>query len=222
MLDNAADTTEIVFVRHGHTAQNGAKRFQGHSDTELDEVGRDQARRLAERLGAEDVAAIYTSDLRRALQTAEPLAALLGIAVEPRLDLREIDVGEAVGLTKDELRLRHPAIFAAGWSRVAFPGGESYEQAAARVSRAARAIAAAHRGRRVVAITHGGSIRGAIAGLAGIPIETLGSLFVANTSVTRIDVDERGRGRLRVLNDSAHLEPWAARGPVAAARDDRR
>jgi 2,3-bisphosphoglycerate-dependent phosphoglycerate mutase len=205
--------TEIFFVRHGQTAANSAKRFQGHSDTDLDEVGRRQALRLADRLATENIAAIYTSDLARARQTAEPLAALLGIHLEARADLREIDVGEAVGLTKDELRQRHPAIFTDGWQRVAFPGGESYEQTAARVSRAAREIAAAARGeRRVVAVTHGGAIRAAIAGLAGIPIEALGGLFVRNTSITRIVVDEHGRGRLLTLNDAAHLEAWATNG----------
>lgn len=207
--------TEIILVRHGQTAQNSAKRFQGHSDTELDAVGRDQARRVAERLGTLDVAAVYCSDLARARQTAEPLAGSLRLPIEARADLREIDVGKAAGLTKDELRAQYPAIFAEGWHRVAFPGGESYEQTALRVTAAAREIAAAHRGGRVVAVTHGGAIRAAVAGLVGISLEILGGVFVMNTSITRISVDEHGRGRLLTFNDAAHLEAWADLTPAA-------
>jgi broad specificity phosphatase PhoE len=199
----------IYFIRHGQTAQNTAKRFQGHSDTDLDEIGRWQSGRVARRLAGYGIAAIYTSDLARARQTAEPLGALLGIAATPRADLREIDVGAAAGLTKDDVKHRHPALFGEGWHRVAFPGGESYEQTGARMTRAVRQIAAAHANERVAVVTHGGAIRAAIAGLVGIPITTLAGLFVMNTSITCIAVDDDGTGRLRGLNDAAHLEAWA-------------
>lgn len=199
----------IYLVRHGQTAQNTAKRFQGHSDTDLDETGRWQSNRVARRLAGYGISAIYTSDLARARQTAAPLEALLGLVAEPRADLREIDVGAATGLTKSDLRERHPALFGEGWHRVPFPGGESYDQTAARMSRAAREIAAAHGGQRIAIVTHGGAIRGAISGLVGIPIETLSGLFVMNTSITCIAVEDDGTCKLRGLNDAAHLEEWA-------------
>ncbi len=201
--------TELFFVRHGRTAENTAKRFQGHSDTDLDKVGRRQAERVARRLLSYGLDAIYTSDLARARQTAEPVARLLELATVPRRDLREIDVGAAAGLTKAELSQRYPAIFGDGWPTVPFPDGESYQQTSARVSAAAREIAAMHRGQRVLLVSHGGAIRGAIAGLTGIPIPTLAGLVVINTSITCITVDEHGTGRLRIVNDAAHLEPWA-------------
>jgi len=199
----------IYFIRHGQTAQNTAKRFQGHSDTDLDETGRWQSGRVARRLAGYGISAIYTSDLARARQTAEPLETLLGVVARPRIDLREIDVGSATGLTKHDLRERHPALFGDGWHRVPFPGGESYDETAARMSRAAREIAAAHGGQRIAVVTHGGAIRGAISGLVGIPIETLAGLFVMNTSITSIAIEDDGAGKLRGLNDAAHLEAWA-------------
>lgn len=201
--------TELYFVRHGRTAENTAKRFQGHSDTELDDVGRWQARRVAQRLTDYGIGALYTSDLARARQTAAPIAAAIGTAASARDDLREIDVGDATGLTKDELMRHHPALFGDDWHRVPFPGGESYEQTAARMRRAGGEIAAAHADQRVVVVTHGGAIRAAIAGIVGIPIQTLAGLFVINTSITCISVADDGRGKLRGLNDAAHLESWA-------------
>jgi broad specificity phosphatase PhoE len=204
--------TELFFVRHGRTAENTAKRFQGHTDTHLDDTGRWQAERLAWRMASYEIDALYSSDLARARQTAEELSHRLGLAAIARRDLREIDVGNAAGLTKDELRRCHPAIFAEGWPAVPFPGGESYLQTSARITTAAREIAARHEGQRVVLVTHGGAIRGAIAGLADIPIPTLAGLVVANTSITCVAVDSEGRGHLRVVNDAAHLESWPDRG----------
>ncbi len=201
--------TEIYFVRHGQTAQNAAKRFQGHSDTDLDETGRSQARRVAARLAHENPAAIYSSDLTRAVQTAEPIAKALQLTVKPREDLREINVGDATGMSKAELQEHLPAMFAEGWHHVKFPNGESYDDTAQRVSGATRKIAAAHPGQKVIIVTHGGSIRCAVIGLLGIPVKALEGLFVFNTSITRIAFDGNGRARMLGLNDAAHLETWA-------------
>lgn len=199
----------LYFIRHGRTEQNTEKRFQGHSDTDLDEMGLWQARRLARRMADYPIDAIYTSDLARAVQTAEPLAERFAIPAVARADLREIDVGSATGMTKAELLRQYPALFGEVWHRVPFPGGESYDETASRVSQAAREIAAAHMGQCVAVITHGGAIRGAIAGLVGIPLPALAGLFVMNTSITCITIDRRGAGSLRGLNDAAHLEAWA-------------
>lgn len=199
----------LYFVRHGRTTQNTEKRFQGHSDTDLDETGRWQADCLARRMTEYAINAVYTSDLARARQTAATLARHLGLNAIARSDLREIDVGQAVGMTKADLMHHYPELFAEGWHRVPFPGGESYDQAADRVARAAREIAAGHAGQRVAVVTHGGAIRGAIAGLVGITLPTLGGLFVRNTSITCISINQRGRASLLGLNDAAHLEAWA-------------
>jgi broad specificity phosphatase PhoE len=200
--------TEIYFIRHGQTAQNTAKRFQGHSDTELDATGRGQAQRIAERLAQSAIAAVYTSDLTRARQTAEAIAARVGAPLVSRSDLREIDVGKATGMSKEELMTNYPDLFSDDWHQVRFPNGESYHETGLRMTVAAREIAASHPDQLVAAISHGGAIRSVIAELVGFPIDTLRGLFVTNTSITRIAVDRKGRGRLLALNDAAHLEDW--------------
>ena len=85
--------TTIVLVRHGETDWNRENRFQGHADTPLNEAGRAQARELAERFVDEPVAAIRTSPLRRAAETARIIAARLDLEAHPLEALREIDVG---------------------------------------------------------------------------------------------------------------------------------
>lgn len=201
--------TELYFIRHGQTAQNTAKRFQGHTDTDLNATGREQAQRVARRLAGSQIAAVYTSDLIRARRTAEPIATHLGLSLTTRVDLREIDVGSATGMSKADLKQHHPELFAADWHSVNFPGGESYDETGTRMDAAARDIAAAHPDQAVAIVSHGGAIRSAIASIVGFPITALAGLFVANTSITRIAVDGRGHGRLLGLNDSAHLEDWA-------------
>ena len=205
--------TEIYFIRHGQTAQNTEKRFQGHSDTSLNDTGRWQATRIAARLAFSGIEVVYTSDLARARQTAEPIAQALTARLEQRIDLREIDVGNATGMSKSDLREHHPELFGADWHRVPFPNGESYDETAARMSKAAREIASQNPQQRVAVVTHGGAIRGAIAGLVGLDITKLAGLFVLNTSITRIGVTPDGGGHLYSLNDAAHLEPWNTDGP---------
>src|SRR5919204_5528893 len=100
--------TELLLVRHGETDWNVQQRWQGHQDPPLNALGREQARALAEALAGEGIDAVYTSDLRRARETAEIVAARLGVEVRPLPDLREIDVGTWSGLTMDEIRTRWP------------------------------------------------------------------------------------------------------------------
>src|SRR5512133_1433936 len=100
--------TELLLVRHGETNWNRERRFQGHADPPLNDAGREQARELAETLAGEGIDAIYTSDLQRARETAEILAARFGSEVVALRELREIDVGDWQGLTWPEIEERHP------------------------------------------------------------------------------------------------------------------
>ncbi|HWH04956.1 MAG TPA: histidine phosphatase family protein, partial [Gaiellaceae bacterium] len=104
--------TTIVLARHGETDWNREQRFQGHADRPLNELGREQARELAERLRNDRIDAVYSSPLVRALETAETVAAALGLPVETREALREVDVGSWEGLSRDEIEERHPEDFA--------------------------------------------------------------------------------------------------------------
>jgi 2,3-bisphosphoglycerate-dependent phosphoglycerate mutase len=147
--------TTLLLARHGQTDWNLEHRWQG--DPPLNNTGRAQARSLAEALGAESLDGIYASDLLRAKETAEIMAAQLGLAVEFDSRLREIDVGEWVGHSTTELEALYPAGFEryregrAGWEE-----GESYETMIARVTAAFRSIAATHPAGRFLLATHAG------------------------------------------------------------------
>lgn len=148
--------TTFLLARHGETDWNREERYQGHADPPLNETGRAQAEELASTL-TEPIQAIYSSDLRRASETAEIVAARLGLAVEQNPGLREIDVGSWQGLTKAEIDGRR-------WD------GETYEHHAARVTRALREIAARHPDGRVLVVSHGGTLRRVQQAVLGEPL----------------------------------------------------
>jgi broad specificity phosphatase PhoE len=142
--------TTILLARHGETDWNRDGRWQGWSDPPLNETGRAQARLLAEQLRSTPFGAVYASDLRRAAETAEIVAATHGLEVVADPGLREIDVGSWSGLTRDEIEERFKGERA---------DGESREQHAARVLAAVERIARANPGRRILVVTHGGTMR---------------------------------------------------------------
>jgi broad specificity phosphatase PhoE len=162
--------TRIHLVRHGETEWNRELRWQGHSDPPLNERGRDQARRLAAALARTPFTAVYSSDLRRAAETAEILAAPLGLAVCLESRLREIDVGSWEGFTLAELEARFPEAVAR-WHETGEHGwayGESHEEMFTRAREAVAAIAARHEGEDVIVVSHGGPIRALKALAAGV------------------------------------------------------
>jgi broad specificity phosphatase PhoE len=138
--------TIILLARHGETDWNRDLRFQGHADEPLNETGRVQARALAGTLRTERIAAVYSSDLRRASETAEIVAGSLGIRVKTDSRLREIDVGSWQGRTRADLD-------GTPWD------GETYDDHRARVVAALHEIAEAHPRERVLVVSHGGSLR---------------------------------------------------------------
>ena len=160
--------TTILLARHGETDWNREGRFQGHADPPLNRTGRAQAVDLSVELMAEDLAAVYSSPLRRAFETAEVVAASHGLEAVAVEALREVDVGSWSGLTRAEIEERFPEQFGRwldygqGWE-----DGETYDEMGRRVVGALLEIAATHEGERVLAVTHGGPIRAALAFAAG-------------------------------------------------------
>jgi broad specificity phosphatase PhoE len=139
--------TRLLLVRHGETDWNADGRLQGQTDRPLSEFGRQQARRLADELAAEDLEAIYSSDLARARETAEIVGARVGLPVMLDRGLREKDWGTWEGLTAVER------------ARVEF-AGESTEAHQERILRALQRISERHPGDgSVLVVTHGGSMR---------------------------------------------------------------
>ena len=158
--------TTILLARHGETDWNREGRFQGHADPPLNETGRAQAAELAAELEGVELAAVYSSPLRRAVETAAVVAAEHGLEPVAVDALREVDVGSWQGLTRAEIEARFPEQFARwldydqGWE-----DGESYERL---LELEQDDHAAAHEGKRILAITHGGPIRAAFAFADGI------------------------------------------------------
>jgi probable phosphoglycerate mutase len=192
--------TELLLVRHGETDWNRERRFQGHADPPLNGTGREQAETLADELAGEGIAFVYTSDLARARETAEIVAARLGADLVAVRALREIDVGEWEGLTWPEIEERYPEGARAwhehgfGWTR-----GETYDQLGERVVRALRRIAADHPSQRVLIVGHGGTIRATRAFIEGVsvPESRNRSRPIGNCEVLRVVTED---GSLRGID----------------------
>jgi broad specificity phosphatase PhoE len=161
--------TRLLLARHGETDWNSVGRWQGHADPPLNERGRRQAAELADRLAGDGIAAVYSSDLARASQTARVVAERLGLDVVEDPGLREIDVGSWSGLTRAEVEQRFPEGYARWLGGEIGHDGETREQLAVRVVDATQTIAGRHEGETVLLVTHGGVIRALRRHAAGDP-----------------------------------------------------
>jgi glucosyl-3-phosphoglycerate phosphatase len=154
-----------VLLRHGQTTWNIERRFQGHTDIPLDETGMEQAARAGRMLAALRPDAIVSSDLTRAVSTAQPLARLTGLVTTLDKDLRERSGGRWEGLTDAEIRERYPKE-RESWDP---PEGEGREVVAERVARALRRAAdSLPAGGLAVVVSHGAAIRLGIERVLGL------------------------------------------------------
>jgi broad specificity phosphatase PhoE len=170
-------TTELILIRHGESVWNVEGRWQGQADPPLSERGRSQARDAVWRIAALEAEALYSSNLRRAHETALILGRRIGLEprVEPRL--REFNVGVWSGLTKPEIERRWPGQYARfSFRELDFRpgGGESPRELMARVHEALDEIAHRHAGQRVLLVSHGGVAKS----LSGSGLENLGALHL--------------------------------------------
>lgn len=154
--------TRVVLLRHGESEWNAQGRWQGHGDPSLTALGRAQARAAAERLASEGIERLVSSDLARAAETAEVVAAALGLAVERDPLWRERDIGAWTGLTREQIEARWPedyAHFRAHAEHASPGGGESNAMLRVRAERALALLHARHSGARVLVVTHRGIAR---------------------------------------------------------------
>jgi broad specificity phosphatase PhoE len=197
-----------VLWRHGQTAWNAERRFQGQSDIPLDPTGQAQAERAARLLASLDPDLIISSDLTRATSTAAPLARLTGLTVVLDKDLRERHGGAWEGLTDTEIRERYPAEHAS-WTP---PDGEPTVVVADRVAAALLRIATAvgddvRAVGLAVVVSHGVALRLGMSRLLGMPEETFGALGpLSNCSWSVLGL-RHGRWRLLEHNAGTLPEP---------------
>jgi len=204
--------TTFLLVRHATCDPVGRSLAGRTSGVTLNDAGRAEAERLAERLAGVRVAAIYTSPLQRARETAAAVAARTGAPVRPHEPFGEIDFGEWTGRTFAELapdpRWQRFNTFRSG-TRV--PGGELMLEAQARAVAAVHALAAAHAGETVVVVSHADVIKAVVAYFAGIPLDLTHRLEVSPASVSVLALDDEG-ARVLGLNDTGALAPRGAAG----------
>ncbi|OIQ08885.1 phosphoserine phosphatase 1 [Moorella thermoacetica] len=201
-------STRVYLVRHGETEWNNSGRYQGHSDIALSPNGRRQAELLRERFCRVHLDAVFTSDLRRARETAAIIAAPHGLKINEVPALREINFGVWEGLTYQEIIANHPREWEA-WRQdpgaTIIPGGESFQQVQERALAAFNGILDRERGRNLLVVAHGGSLRALICGILGLDLTAVWRFRLDNTGVSVVDC--YGVHQILVLlNDTHHLE----------------
>jgi probable phosphoglycerate mutase len=200
--------TTLVLVRHGETAWNAEGRVQGQTDVPLNRVGRAQAQALVPVLAAERFGAIYSSDLLRVRDTAQPTARALGL--EPRLDagLRERHYGMFETLTYVECRERFPVEFERFREKELefdFGSGESLQTFYERALATMAAIVARHAGEAVLVFTHGGVLEMLYREATARGLRSVRDFEIPNAAINRFEYGA-GRWRLRAWAECAHLD----------------
>lgn len=208
-------TTNIVLIRHGETAWNAERRLQGHIDIGLSGEGQRQADAMARALAGEAFSAIYSSDLRRAADTAAPLARLKDLPVQQLPGLRERCYGIFEGMLYAEIEAAFPGEFAAWQSRdvdAVMPEGErkaeSFRQFYARTTDTIATLARRHPGRQIAIVAHGGVLECAYRAALGMPLASPRHFQVLNASINRMSYVD-GKLVLATWGDIAHLTPEA-------------
>lgn len=195
----------FYLVRHGQTAWNAEQRTQGHEPIGLSERGRRQARLLAERLAAEQIGAIWSSDLPRAMETASAISEATGIAVLPDPDLRERHLGAFQGLTFEQIMDQFPGQWEGVFRGNAQPpGGETRAAVAVRMKRVLARALAEPPADSLVLVSHGGALRAAFAYFLNMSDELAWQFRVDNCGVSIIDTYPEG-AIISILNDTCHL-----------------
>jgi broad specificity phosphatase PhoE len=203
--------THVILVRHGQSRGNAEGRFGGHTDTPLSARGRRQAEATAKALASEKFTAIYSSDLKRAVETASPLARLTRAPLEAADAFRERSVGVMEGLTFEEAAAQYPEQYAALLHRDfehVLLGGESYRQTLDRASKKLDEAIEKHKGGRIAVFTHTGAICILILHLMGaLDAPELKPVWIAtsNCGISRFDLRDDGFVRVLAVNDTRHL-----------------
>ncbi|HUA59671.1 MAG TPA: histidine phosphatase family protein [Verrucomicrobiae bacterium] len=195
--------TTFLLIRHGETDAVGREIMGWRPGWHLNANGREQAKRLADRLAHRSLQAIYTSPLERAVETAAILAAPHELEPRQDADFAEVRFGQWEGVKIGELDqredLRRYYQFRSG---VRPPGGELLGEVQTRVVRKLQALAAVHDGAEVAVVSHGDALRSALAFYLGIPLDMILRFEISPASLSVLEVSEWG-ARLMSMNESA-------------------
>ena len=199
--------TRIILVRHGQTEWNREERFRGRVDIDLDETGVRQAEAAAEKIARWDVAAIYSSPLKRAMATAQIIASRLGLPVEPLDGINDMDFGIWQGLAIEEARGRYRELFDV-WLRspqqLKIPEGETLEDVQRRAVATIDDLVARHQDKTVALVTHRVVCKVLLCHLLGLDNSHFWQIGQDNAAINLFELWE-GWSSLRLLNDTCHL-----------------
>jgi probable phosphoglycerate mutase len=204
--------TELFLIRHGETTWNAQSRFQGHQDSPLTSLGIAQAEAAAAYLRPHAPSALYSSDLPRTLQTAQPIALATGLSITQEPLLRERNLGIFEGLTREEIEARYQEHFARYVARepeFVIPSGESLRQLHLRGVEIMERIARRHSGERVAIVSHGALITTFLRHLNSIPLHLTGQFSIHNGSVSHLRFDNAS-GEWTIILQGEILHPIAA------------
>jgi probable phosphoglycerate mutase len=200
-------TTVTHLLRHGQTEHTPERRYSGRNDLPLSLTGRAEAEAAAVRVGQLGVDVVVSSPIRRTRETAETVAAVLGLPVELDDDLVELDFGDLEGLTLDEALAKHPLAVRRFMSDVTVkaPGGESIAEVSARVARARRRILDRHAGKTVLLVSHVTPIKLFLAAGLDVGDAIVHRIFLDACCLSTVAWSSDGRASVRLVNDTSHL-----------------
>lgn len=205
-----SSVTRVFMVRHGATILSDEDRFAGATDVPLSDAGREQTRRLAERLSDENIRVVYASPLGRTVETAQILAAPHKVEVQTRDGLREINHGRWEEMTRREVEEKFPEE-AAEWEKDPYTfaplGGESGLAVTARALPVLIDIVRAHPAENVLVVSHKATIRLLLSSLLGFdPRRYRDNLDQKPAALNIVDFRDATRARLSLFNDTSHYD----------------
>ncbi|MBA7716109.1 Phosphoserine phosphatase 1 [subsurface metagenome] len=199
--------SRLFLVRHGNTELNSAERYWGRSDVKLSAAGIGQAERLRDRLVVEKIDAVYSSDLERALVTAEIIASSHQLAVITCAELCEVNFGQLEGLNFSEISRLYPEVaklWAERSTKLKYPGGESLVEFNNRVSKFLSRLDKHAVDETILVVAHAGVLRTLVCQLLGIDLRRRWQIRLDLASLSILETHQQG-AILSLLNDVSHL-----------------
>ncbi len=200
---------KLLLTRHGQTDWNIAGRYQGQSDIPLNQTGWSQAEKLAKRLSAETIHAIYASDLSRAVDTAVQIKSMQELAPALHKDSRwrELSFGDWEGMNYKEISAHSPDVFAK-WmldpQHISTPKGETLDHLAERVHAAFVELKNKHKDETVLVVSHSGALQALLAITLGVDLNRYWQFRISQASLSELHVFPESV-TLNLLNDTTHL-----------------